>query len=122
MRRYLDLVAHQQLRAFTGSGKLIEENEMLERLGAAEAVTGSVVQAERLSRRHWTLVYLIQHPGWNGEGVLVDKRDRTGTILIPGLAFETRIHLKDELEFNTIVKLACKEVNLPELEAYFQIL
>jgi exoribonuclease-2 len=94
---------------------------MLERLGAAEAVTGSVTQSERLSRRHWTLVYLMQHPGWSGEGVLVDIRDRSGTVLISELAFETRLHLKEDLELNSKMHLTCRGVNLPELEAHFQI-
>ena len=98
-----------------------EYEEMLERLGAAEAVMGSVTQAERLSRRHWTLVYLCQDPEWSGQGVLVDVRDRTGTVLIPELAFETRIHLKENLELNSTLQLTCRGVNLPELEAYFQI-
>ncbi len=121
LRRYLDLVAHQQLRAFTGGGELIAENDLLERLGAAEAVTGSVTQAERLSRRHWTLVYLSQNPDWSGEGVLVDRRDQSGTVLIPELAFETRLHLREDLDLNSEMRLVCKGVDFPELEAYFQV-
>jgi exoribonuclease-2 len=121
LRRYLDLVAHQQLRAYSQGGKLLGEQEMLERVGASEAVTGSVNYAERLARRHWTLVYFMQHPGWRGEGVLVEKRGLRAKVIVPELAFETQVQLKGDLPLNSVLSLELRGVNLPELEAYFKI-
>ncbi|MEE8302713.1 MAG: RNB domain-containing ribonuclease, partial [Candidatus Tectomicrobia bacterium] len=121
LRRYLDLVVHQQLRAHLRGTTLFGEQDMLERVGAAEAVTGKVRQAELLATRHWTLVYLQQHPGWRGEAILVDQRDRRGTVLIPELGLEIRLHLADDLPLNSPVPLALNGVNLSELEAHFQI-
>ncbi|HET91474.1 MAG TPA: RNB domain-containing ribonuclease [Chloroflexi bacterium] len=120
LRRYLDLVVHQQLRAHRRGEGLLEAGELLERIGAAEAVTGSVRQAERLSRQHWTLVYLMQHPDWQGEGILVDKRERRGTLLIPDLDLETRIHLSEVWPLNSAIPLRLVEVDLPQLEVYFR--
>ncbi len=73
LRRYLDLVAHQQLRLWLAGVPTLKEQALLERLGAAEALTGTVAQAEMHSRRHWTLVYLQMHPDWQGEAILVEK-------------------------------------------------
>jgi exoribonuclease-2 len=121
LRRYLDLVAHQQLRAHLGAKKLLGAQEVLERVGAAEAVTGSVRQAERLSRRHWTLVYLLDHPDWTGEGVLVEKRGSRGTLLVAELDLEPRVHLPRELALDSAVPLVLTGVNLPELMAHFRV-
>ena len=122
LRRYLDLVAHQQLRAYLQGEVLLGEQEMLERVGASEAVTGSLNYAERLARRHWTLVYFTQHPEWRGEGVLVEKRSLRAKVIIPELAFETQVHLKGDLPLNSVLSLELRGVNLPELEAYFTLI
>lgn len=121
LRRYADLVAHQQLRAYLKNKNMLTSQEILERVGAAEAVTGSVRQAERLAIKHWTLVYLLQHPNWRGQGVLVDKRHQHGIVIIPELDLETRLYLRDDIPLDSSLSLALSEVNLPELEAYFQI-
>ncbi len=126
LRRYLDLVGHQQIRAYLKGAPLFDEGALLERIGAAEAVVGSVRQAELLSEKHWTLVYLLQHPDWRGEGVLVDTRTQhgrgaAGTVLIPALALETRVHLKREIPLDGIVSLALNGVVLPQGEASFRV-
>lgn len=122
LRRYLDLVVHQQLRAHLRSQTLLDAQAVLERVGAAEAVSGSLRQAERLSNQHWTLVYLEQNPDWQGAGILVDLYGLRGTVLIPALAWETRLNLRDPLPLNSKLLLAVDGINLPQLEAYFQII
>jgi exoribonuclease-2 len=121
LRRYLDLVVHQQLRAHLRGEGLLGTQEVLERIGATAAVAGSVRQAERLARKHWTLVYLMQRPGWRGEGILVDKRGRRGTVLIPELDLEPRVRLPQDLALNSRVALSLRGVNLPMLEAHLQV-
>lgn len=121
LRRYLDLVVHQQLRAYLRGADPLGEQDVLERVGAAEAVTGVVRQAERLARRHWTLVYLMQHPDWRGEGVVVDKRGNRSMILIPALDLEIQLALPETIPLDAPVSLALNGVSLPDLEAYFQV-
>lgn len=66
LRRYLDLVVHQQLRAHLRAEAGLSEQALMERVGAADAVSGSVRWAERNAINHWTLVYLQQNPDWQG--------------------------------------------------------
>lgn len=120
LRRYLDLVVHQQLRAHLCGAPLLGEQEILERVGAAEAVTGNARQAEFLASKHWILVYLTQHPDWRGEGIVVDKRDHRGTVLIPALGLEVRLHLDQDTPLNSTVPLVLRGINLAELAVHFQ--
>ena len=120
LRRYLDLVVHQQLRAFIRGEDLLDAQEMLERIGATAAVSGTVRYAERLARKHWTLVYLEQRPGWRGEGILVERRGRSGMVLIPDLDLDVRVHLRTDPPLNSEIPLLLRGVDLPALEVYFR--
>ncbi|MFC2026338.1 ribonuclease catalytic domain-containing protein, partial [Chloroflexota bacterium] len=120
LRRYLDLVVHQQIRAYLNERALVGEQELLERVGSSEAITSSANQVMGLSRRHWILVYLIQNPEWSGQGVLVEKRGLRGRVLIPELAYETFVHLRRDIPLNSHLDMRIKKVNLPELEGYFE--
>jgi len=121
LRRYLDLVAHQQLRAHLRGEAPLEAQAVLERVGAAAAVSQDVRRAERLARRHWTLVYLMQNPDWHGEGIVVDIHDRRATLLIAELDLEVRAHLRKDVALNDVVQVAVEGVNLAELETYVRV-
>ena len=94
---------------------------MLERIAAAEAISGSVRQAERLANKHWTLVYFLNHPTWQGEGVLVDKQHKRGLVVIPELDFETRLHLRQDLPLDSTISLKLNSVALADLDAHFRV-
>lgn len=121
LRRYLDLVGHQQLRAFIKDRPRIDEAGLVERIGAFDAVSGGLRQAEMLANKHWTIVYLLQHPGWRGEGILVEKRGSSGIVLIPALAMEARVHLPKDMPLDAIIPLALKGVNLSQRDVVFRV-
>lgn len=121
LRRYLDLVVHQQLRAYLRGTELLQEQDILERVGAAEAVTGTVRLAERQARRHWTLVYLLQHPDWRGEGILVERRGLRGIVIVPALGLEVPLHLTEELPVDSVIPLRLNGMSLADLEVHFQV-
>ena len=120
LRRYADLVVHQQLRAFLCGGRLLDEQTIMERVGAAEAVRDDVRYAERLANEHWTLVYLLQNPDWQGEGIVVEQYGQRSKLLIPELAYETQLYLRRQLPLDSKVMLAVNEVNLAERTAHFR--
>lgn len=122
LRRYLDLVAHQQIRGFLTGGRVLDADEMTERIGAVESVTGAVQKLERQSNLHWTLVYLGQNPDLELRGIIVEKRGRTCTVLIPDIALETKLNTSRDIALNDEVRLRPAGIDLPNLTAHFEAL
>lgn len=120
LRRYLDLLAHQQLRAYLRGEPVLTEQEVMMRVGAAEAVTGNIRAAERSSNRHWTLVYLRHRPQWCGEGMAVERRGKRTVLLIPELGLDTTVSIGTDAALNTPVKLALEGTDLATLSVHFR--
>jgi exoribonuclease-2 len=126
LRRYTDLLAHQQIRAFLRRGAYrdrlpLEEDEVLLRMAAGDAAASAAVRAERASRTHWTMVYLSDKRDTPWDGVILERKGNRGTIFIPPLGLETQITLKGEPLPNEWVHLVLSSVNIPQGEAVFQI-
>ena len=121
LRRYLDLVAHQQVRSHATGAPLLTTAEIVERIGEVEPSISAERQAEWQSEKHWTLAFLRRQPPWRGKGVLVDRRNASGLFIIPELALETSIHLNADLPLDAEVTLALRSVDLARLDARFRI-
>jgi len=145
LRRYTDLLIHQQLRnhlraialqpdAQENAKENAKENDssphtdvpldgqaVMERSAEASMGARTLRVTERLSNQHWKLVYLLQNPDWSGEGVIVEKHGNRNLVVIPELDLETDIYGRPDLVLDSVVRLALSEVNLPQLEARFQI-
>ena len=119
LRRYSDLIAHQQLRAHLNQSPLLDKDTMLERISAGDAAMSASIKAERSTRLHWTIVYLLQNPEWTGKGVVVELRGKQAVILIPELAQETIIIPKETVALNDELIVKAGKLNLPELELLF---
>ena len=78
--------------------------------------------AERLSNAHWTMVYLLQHPDWTGEGVVIENKPGRDLVLIPALAWETELYGRRPRPLNSVVALAVESVDLPQRTARFKLL
>ncbi len=121
LRRYLDLVVHQQLRAYLRGEDVLDEQSVQQRIGATEAVSSNVRWAERRSIEHWTLVYLLQNPEWHGRAVVIEKRGRHDRILIPELSLETNLFQRKNRPLDSEIQVTVSEVNLAFLEAHFKL-
>lgn len=120
LRRYLDLVAHQQLRAWLRGEALLDERALLERMGTADAGGADVRLTERLSLAHWTLVYLYQNPTWRGEGVVVERKGKQSVVLIPELAWDGEVFGRGERPLNSTWQLQVQSLQLPDREVRFR--
>jgi exoribonuclease-2 len=120
LRRYSDLLAHQQLRACLAGRPPLEAGELSQRLAVAETAGAGVRRAERLSNQHWKLVYLQQNPDWRGDGVVVEIKDGRAVVLIPELALEARMRLPNGASLNDQKRLVLREVDVPELTVRFR--
>lgn len=119
LRRYPDLVVHQQLRAFLRGGPLLDGQALTYRIGESDSAAGHVRRVERQSIDHWRMVYLLQHPEWQGQGVVVDQRERQDTVLIPELALEFTLPARGRAP-NDIISLALTGVDIPTLSVRFR--
>lgn len=121
LRRYGDLIAHIQLRSFLDKRELLDKDTMLMRISEGDAGAQAAHKAERKSNMHWTLVYLLQNPGWTGEAVCVDKGMKLPLFSIPSLAIETFMPCPEKTELNDVVKIKVKKIELTELQVEFEI-
>jgi exoribonuclease-2 len=119
LRRYTDLLAHLQIRAILRDAEPLGEDECLQRLAQGEAGANATVQAERASRMHWTCVYLAGKKDSVWDAVVLEKKGNRYLVMIPALALETLLSLKDGAEPNDTVKIVLKSVNIPKGEAVF---
>lgn len=119
LRRYSDLVAHQQLRAFIDGRPLLNKDSMLERIAAGDAAAGASVKAERKSNLHWTLVYLTQNPQWEGDAVVVELKGKQALCLIPSLAQETLLTPPRTVALNDVIRVRAGNIDIPNLSVNF---
>ena len=120
LRRYLDLCAHQQLRLHLAGQQPREEKDIIQAIAAVGPTGNRIRQAERLSNRHWTLVYLKRHPEWRGQGTVVAEWGRKSLLSIPALALEWEQNLPGNPLPGTTLELHSPRVNLPWLEVLFR--
>ncbi|MGL4982767.1 MAG: RNB domain-containing ribonuclease [Treponemataceae bacterium] len=121
LRRYADLVAHQQLRAFLDKKPLLSKDEVLERLSIGDMAASAGIKSERKSIFHWTLVYLLKNPLWQGDAVVVEVQQNKTILLIPSLAHETHITSGTAYKLNDVVTVKAGKINLAKLEIDFLV-
>jgi len=119
LRRYTDLLAHIQIRAFLRGQKLISADDMSARLGFSDAAVTAAVHAERASDNHWKMVYLSDKKDSVWDAVATENKGSRWAVIIPSLALETQVSLQRDISFNDKVKLILKSVNIAKGEAVF---
>ena len=121
LRRYSDLIAHEQLRAFLDGRDLIDKDTMLMRISEGDAGSQAAHKAERKTDMHWTLVYLMQNPEWQGEAVCVDNGGKQPQFFIPSLGVETYLLPDKEVQLNETITVKASNINIPEQTVDFVI-
>jgi exoribonuclease-2 len=122
LRRCIDLLAHQQIRAVLRSEKPLNEDAFLLKIGAAERAALAVSRADRATAFHWKLVYLLDKTDSVWDAVLLDKNDSRAVLFIPALGIETSCafgRAGKNIPLNGAAKLKLKSVKLPEYAANF---
>ena len=119
LRRYTDLLAHMQIRAFLRGDEPLSADEVSARLGFSEAAAVAAVQAERASDNHWIMVYLSGKKDSVWDAVALEKKGNHLAVMIPSLALETQAVLQRDVSPNDSIKLVLKSANIPRGEAVF---
>ncbi|MCK5845238.1 MAG: RNB domain-containing ribonuclease, partial [Victivallales bacterium] len=121
LRRYSDLLVHQQIRAFLKNEPLISEADMLERMSQGETGAFRATIAERRSVSHWTLVELRKRDSGSFAGVVVEKMGDRCRVLIPELALDATLRNAGDVELNQEIELKPARIDLPELVVNWRI-
>ena len=121
LRRYLDLVVHQQLRAFLTGQPLLDQEALIERIGLADEASFASRKTERFSNQHWKMLYLKDNKDWQGEAIVVFQTDRNVTVIMPTLALEPRIRPKEKVELDQSLTVQVSSVDIAELQANFRV-
>ncbi len=127
LRRYGDLLGHQQVRAAialeTGnsSAKPLPADELSMRLARAAAGNQAVRKAERQSELHWTLAWLLDRPGWEADAVVVQNGSGEALLFIPAIGLETHIRASG-LELNQNLRVQFMKADVSKLDAQFSVI
>ena len=119
LRRYGDLISHEQLRAFIDGRRLISKDDMLARVAAGDAASIAAKKASRQSDTHWKLVYLLQNPENVYEAFCIDKRGNDALFLIPSLAMQATMHNCSDVKLNDRAELKVSKVDIPNQNVDF---
>lgn len=134
LRRYQDLLAHYQIRAFLAAeeaagasratGKdpwILSGEEVSRRCILAGQGASSTRQAERDSRLHWIACFLAKHRNWQGEAKVLDMRDQDVWIIIPSLGFEASLRTKKPLARDDTIRIVASRVSLALHDITFEL-
>ena len=116
LRRYGDLVSHQQLRRFIAGEPLLSADEMIERIAQGDAAIRLCVQAERETRAHWAVNFLLDNPNWEGDAVILDAGQSSGLVIIPELGLETRCAIPAGARPNNVIRVRSGKPDVPTLD------
>ncbi|MDP3178948.1 MAG: RNB domain-containing ribonuclease, partial [Spirochaetaceae bacterium] len=122
LRRYQDLLGHMQIRALLAGRPPLDADEVGRRCALAQAASAATRQAERASDLHWKLAYLLGHPLWTGEGVIVASAGPGAwQVYIPALGLETRVKAGSSRALDELLELKAMRIDLPTLETSFDV-
>jgi exoribonuclease-2 len=122
LRRYVDLVVHQQLRAHARGETPLDSDRISTRIAEANTVSGTVRRSERLSNQHWKRIFLQRQEKWQGDAVIVALDERKAVVIIPELALESRIRRKEDMQLDQTIRLEVREVDVPGQNVYFRLI
>ncbi|HWR11804.1 MAG TPA: RNB domain-containing ribonuclease [Rectinemataceae bacterium] len=141
LRRYQDLLAHYQIRAWLAFGgdlgnktarkdpnspsesraAPLSADEVSRRCILAGQGSSSTRQAERDSRLHWIAYFLSQNPEWEGEAKILDLREQDIWIIVPELGMETSLRTRRPLALDDTVTVKASRVSIALHDITFEL-
>ena len=116
LRRYYDLLAHQQLSNFIAGKPTLDKKRVKEIIGINNNALADVGRVTRFSNDHYKCLFLKRNPGWKGEGIVVDIRGDKALFMIPEVGLMTQIKFKEGQIPKADDKMALKVTRVDMLE------
>lgn len=111
LRRYLDLVCHQQIRLRLAGQRTLNPRELEQRISTVEEPMTLNRRCERASRTHFTLLWHLQNPQRVLDAVVVDSDRTSAVVVVPSTAEEYRLGAPD-LRLNQEIQIQIRNVSL----------
>ncbi|SMN00204.1 3'-to-5' exoribonuclease RNase R [uncultured Candidatus Thioglobus sp.] len=122
MRRYYDLLAHQQIINFITDKPMLNVSQVKAIIGSVNMALADVGRVSRFSDDHFKCVFLMQNPNWTGTGVVVDTRGDKALFMIPEIGMMTQIKFKNLPQLDEEIQLQVSRVNLVDKSANFRVI
>ncbi|GMO26482.1 MAG: ribonuclease catalytic domain-containing protein [Termitinemataceae bacterium] len=122
LRRYTDLLCHQQIRASLKGLPPLDADALASRLSISQRGSINVTKAERASTAFWMCVYLSGKINQMFEASVMDIRGPHAVLFINELGIETQtaIHKSNQqVELNKLVQIKLSSVKIHEGEISF---
>lgn len=121
LRRYADLLAHQQIRKYLAGEELSGSDEIEEILKESEPAAYTRRRVERFSNEYWTLVWMTQRDnGWQTDVVPVYHPDDRWFFLIPEAAYEYKNRYSGKISLGEVRRVELLRADPVGMRAQFR--
>ena len=121
LRRYADLLAHQQIRRYIKQEVLLDLEYIEKRLARADEAGTGRHKLEKYANEYYLLHYLKRHPDWQGRGTVVEKQGERLTVLIPEFAYCCKCRFNGGLREGDEVELRYNSADPVEMKIHLQV-
>ncbi|CAC9491237.1 RNase R-related protein [uncultured Gammaproteobacteria bacterium] len=121
MRRYYDLLTHQQIINFITDKPMLSVSRVKEIIGSVNVALSNVHKVSRASDEHFKCLFLNQNPNWTATGVVVDIRGDKALFMIPDIGMMTQIKFKNLPQLDEEMQLQVSQVNLVDRSVNFKV-
>ncbi len=122
IRRYLDLLAHEQIHRFLAGDTLLSEVELKYRI---KQINTKLPLANRLlknSQQHYLCLYFSQNLDWHGSATIINYQRQIANIFIDKINILTEIISEKPLKKNHKVKIAIASADIAKLQLNFKLI
>ena len=121
LRRYADLLAHQQIRRYLKKEELLDLEYVDQRLSRSDAAGVQRHKLEKYANEYFLLHYLKRNPQWQGTGTVVEKQGDRLTVMIPEFAYCYKCRYNGGLREGDEVELQFNAADPVELKLHLQV-
>jgi exoribonuclease-2 len=121
LRRYLDLVAQQQLIAFMMEQPMFEKQEIHLKMQQSNQILSNIRKATNNATMHAKLIYFKQNPSWQAEATIINVREDKIIFCIESLAMMNQIKTKKSFTLDEKVNVKVRKIDLINLDIQFEL-
>ncbi len=121
IRRYFDLLAHQQLHCYISNKPLLTPDEIKNTIKQVNKTIPVVNKITRDSNKHFQCLYFIQNPNWSGKAVVINQHKDMAILCIEELAIITKCKSNQTLIKDSLLNIKLKNVDIVNLDINFII-